>query len=233
MKDGGQVSAPQPANNRLAGTTVVADTQPLFAEGVRAMVDGADEFTVVSCVSTIADLHESVERAKPAFAVLDMKLEGGSSFEQLSRIRSASPETKIILLAAELDAAAAIDAVRHDVHGLLLKTMPADLLIACLRKVAAGGRWVEMRSLGSAIERMLATDQAQQSAKALLSDRELEMVRFVCRGLRNKEIATRAHVSEGTVKTHLHNIYQKVGVSSRLALMRVAQERGWVAEHAD
>lgn len=218
------------AENQRQIPIIVADTHPLLGEGIRAMVERTADFTVVACVSTVADLLDAIDSHRAEIAVVDLTLEGGRSFDQLETIRARAPGLRIVMLAAELDADAAIEAVRHDVSGLLLKTMPSDLLITCLRKVAAGGRWVEMKSLGSAIERMLATDETRQSARQLLSERELEMVRYVCQGLRNREIARRAHVSEGTVKTHLHNIYQKLGVSSRLALMRYAQERGWASD---
>lgn len=221
------------AENQRQIPIIVADTHPLLGEGIRAMVERTADFTVVACVSTIAELLDAIGDHRDGIAVVDMTLEGGRSFDQLEAIRVLAPDLKIVMLAAELDADAAIEAVRHDVAGLLLKTMPPELLITCLRKVAGGGRWVEMKSLGSAIERMLETDENRQSARQLLSERELEMVRFVCEGLRNREIARRAHVSEGTVKTHLHNIYQKLGVDSRLALMRYAQERGWVSANSD
>jgi DNA-binding NarL/FixJ family response regulator len=100
-----------------------------------------------------------------------------------------------------------------------------ELLLQCIRQVRAGEQWLEKRSFQNAFEKML---QREAAAKAggILTPRQLEVIRMVSTGLRNKEIAERLKISEGTVKLHLHSIYQKLELDGRLALSLYAQDKG-------
>jgi DNA-binding NarL/FixJ family response regulator len=94
--------------------------------------------------------------------------------------------------------------------------------------VHAGELWLEKRSVTNALEKLLQREAGQREIAQLLTPREIEIVKQVAAGLRNIEIAKRLFISEGTVKMHLHNIYQKLGVDSRINLTRYAQEKGLV-----
>ncbi|MBI2351900.1 MAG: response regulator transcription factor, partial [Deltaproteobacteria bacterium] len=96
------------------------------------------------------------------------------------------------------------------------------------RQVHAGELWLEKRSVSNALEKLLQREAGQREAAQRLTPREIEIVKQVAAGLRNTEIAKRLFISEGTVKMHLHNIYQKLGVDSRTKLTRYAQEKGFV-----
>jgi DNA-binding NarL/FixJ family response regulator len=87
---------------------------------------------------------------------------------------------------------------------------------------------MELRSTKQALERMLRREAGAREVAAILTAQEMTIVRMIAGGLRNREIADKLHISEGTVKTHLHNIYEKLNVDSRLALLRYAQEKGLV-----
>jgi DNA-binding NarL/FixJ family response regulator len=115
------------------------------------------------------------------------------------------------------------EAVRLGVRGLVLKEMSPRLLIQCIRQVHAGELWLEKRSVSVALERLLRDEASRNDAAKLLTPRDLDIVKLVAIGLRNSEIAERLFISEGTVKVHLHNIYQKIGVDSRTRLARYAQ----------
>ena len=98
----------------------------------------------------------------------------------------------------------------------------------CIRKVHAGELWLEKRSVSSALEKMVEREVAAREASAVLSRREIEVVRLVTGGLRNKEIANKLFISEGTIKVHLHTIYEKLSVHSRLELSLYARDKGLV-----
>jgi DNA-binding NarL/FixJ family response regulator len=100
--------------------------------------------------------------------------------------------------------------------------------LSCIRKVQAGEQWIELRSAAQALEKMRRREAGTREIAAKLTPQELTIVRMVAGGLRNKEIADKIHISEGTVKVHLHNIYEKLHVNSRVALLRYAQEKGLV-----
>ena len=113
-------------------------------------------------------------------------------------------------------------------YGVVLKEMAPRLLVQCIRKVAAGEQWLEKRSVSLALERLLKREAATRQIAVILTPREIEIVRMVAEGLRNKVIAERLYMSEGTVKVHLHNIYEKLKVNSRLQLARYARDQGLV-----
>jgi DNA-binding NarL/FixJ family response regulator len=94
--------------------------------------------------------------------------------------------------------------------------------------VHAGALWLEKRSATSALEKLLQRESARNEAAEVLTPREIEIIKQVAAGLRNIEIGKKLFISEGTVKIHLHNIYQKLGVDSRTKLARYAQEKGLV-----
>ena len=111
---------------------------------------------------------------------------------------------------------------------MVLKEMAPHLLVQCVRKVHAGEQWLEKRSVSLALETLLRREAASREVAKVVTARELEIVRMVASGLRNKEIAERLFISEGTIKMHLHNIYGKLGVDGRLQLARYAKEKGLV-----
>src|SRR2546429_2423422 len=105
---------------------------------------------------------------------------------------------------------------------------PPHLLVNCVRKVYSGERWVEKRSAGRLLEKLLKREVAARQLAKDLTVRELDILRLVAMGLSNKAIAERIFVKEGTVKIHLHNIYKKLDVGNRLALTIFAQNKGFV-----
>jgi DNA-binding NarL/FixJ family response regulator len=111
------------------------------------------------------------------------------------------------------------------VRGLVLKDMAPYLLVRCTRTVHGGGQWLEKEATGRALERLVAREVARQALARILSRREIELVRLVAQGLRNKQIASCLGISEGTVKIHLHNVYEKLDVANRVELANYARER--------
>jgi DNA-binding NarL/FixJ family response regulator len=101
--------------------------------------------------------------------------------------------------------------------------MAPDLLARCIRTVHAGGQWLERHLTGWTLERLLSPEGTRPQATWVLTLREIELARLVSQGLRNKEIAFRLGITEGTVKTHLHRIYDKLGMASRVELANYAR----------
>ncbi|MBW2472263.1 MAG: response regulator transcription factor, partial [Deltaproteobacteria bacterium] len=109
-----------------------------------------------------------------------------------------------------------------------LKDTAPQLLVECIREVAAGREWLDRGSLTRALAGLMRREEGASQAAAVLSPRELEIVRLVAASLRNKEIARKLAITEGTVKIHLHNIYQKLEIDSRVALTLWAQGKGLI-----
>ncbi|MEC9408425.1 MAG: response regulator transcription factor [Pseudomonadota bacterium] len=205
---------------------VLADSQPMLVDGTRALLNDQPGLSVVDVALSERALFRAMRMHQPDVLIIEQHLGQRSCFQLIDVLRGEHPDLKTVVFTAEMDARMAIEAVRSHVDGVVLKTMPTELFLACVRKVSAGGRWIEMRSFADAVEQIIARQDATSSLAAVLSPREIEMVSWVAQGLRNKEIARQAHVSEGTVKTHLHNIYDKLGLKSRMELLRFAQEQG-------
>jgi two-component system nitrate/nitrite response regulator NarP len=123
-----------------------------------------------------------------------------------------------VLLTAALDDQALIEAVRLGVEGIVLKEGAHQLLIPCLDAVREGRRWIQQDLLQRALDLQMRGGAAPDPLRGL-SERERAIAGLVARGLRNRDIAERLGVNEGTVKVHLHRIYRKLGVGSRTELV--------------
>jgi DNA-binding NarL/FixJ family response regulator len=120
-------------------------------------------------------------------------------------LRDEGLPTRAVILTAAIDDDEVVEALQLGVGGVLLKEMAPRLLVQCLRKVARGEQWLEKQSAGRVLDKLLRREAGTRELQNLLTQREFEVVRLVVEGLRNKEIAEKLHVSEGTVKVHLHN----------------------------
>jgi len=119
-----------------------------------------------------------------------------------------------------------IEALHLGIRGFVLKEMATKLLVECLRRVHAGGQWLEKDSANRAMAKLVRREARGREVAALLTPREIEVVRMVAKGLSNKEIGSQLFIADGTVKIHLHNIYEKVKINRRADLVRFADEYG-------
>ncbi len=209
-------------------TLVLADNHPIFLEGLEQTLRREPDFEVVaSCLNGEAAL-EAVRQHKPDILTLGLRMPGMDGLGVLREMQKEKLPTQVVVLTAALDEDEALEAIRLGASGMVLKEMAPRLLIQCIRKVHAGEQWLEKRSISQALERLLKRESAMRQIGELLTPREIEVVRMVAEGLRNREIADRLHINQGTVKVHLHNIYEKLKLKSRLQLARYARDKGLV-----
>lgn len=171
---------------------------------------------------------QAVRQHRPDVLVQDIRMPVKDGLTVLREMQREKLATKVVILTAALNGNEALEAIRLGVHGVVLKEMAPQLLVQCIRKVHAGGEWLEKRSVGRALEKILRREAGAQQLARVLTPREITIVRMVDKGLRNKAIADNLSISEGTVKIHLHHIYQKLKIDGRLALIRYAQNQGFV-----
>ena len=205
---------------------VLADDHPLILDGLEQLVRLAGDFEVVERCVTGEEALAAVERHQPDVLVLDIRMPGMSGIEVLREMRRRGLATRVVILTAALQQADLLAAVRLEVNGVVLKEMAPRLLVQCIRKVHAGEQWVENRSVRDALDQMLRREAGSREAAAELTRREIELIRMVAQGLRNREIAERLGIVEGTVKAHLHNVYKKLGVETRVDVRRYAEDKG-------
>ncbi|MEC9408422.1 MAG: response regulator transcription factor [Pseudomonadota bacterium] len=212
------------STNNPSIRVIVADAQPMFRRGLQLMLRKAQGIDLVAEADSCASLLGLLDRTEADVLLLDQDLLGRGAGWTLQQFRARRPQLPCVLMGSTLDSDEVMAAMRQGIRGILLKTMPAEVIEACVRKVASGGRWIEMKSFGDAIEAVLAAQSSESSTLAALSPREQEIVRLVSRGLRNREIAERCGIREATVKSHLSHIFEKTGVESRLELARLELE---------
>jgi DNA-binding NarL/FixJ family response regulator len=209
-------------------TLVIADDHPLILDAMENLFRLEKDFQVVArCLEGDAALN-AVRQHQPDILVLDIQMPAKDGLVVLREMRNEQLPTRVVILTATLDEEGLTEAVRLGVRGLVLKELAPKLLVECIRKVHGGALWLEKRLVSSALEKLLQRETARNEAAQVLTPREIEIIEQVAAGLRNMEIGQKLFISEGTVKIHLHNIYQKLGVDSRTKLAHYAQEKGLV-----
>jgi two-component system, NarL family, nitrate/nitrite response regulator NarL len=206
-------------------TLVLADDHPLILNGLANLLLLEEDFEVLASCANGADALGAVRSYRPDVVVLDIRMPGMGGLEVCRKIREDKLPTRMVILTAAIKNEETDEAVHLGVHGIVLKEMAPQLLVQCIRKVHAGEQWLERQSTRQTLEKMLRREAGAREVNVILTHREIELVCLVAGGLRNKEIADKLFISEGTVKVHLHNIYEKLNIYSRMALLRYAQEK--------
>ncbi len=205
---------------------VLVDDHPLIVKGLQALFAAEPDFEVVAACLTSAQGLAAVRTHRPDIVLLDVRMPDLDGFGVLRALNGDESSPRIVLLTAEIDEHATLEALRLGVQGIVLKDMPSAQLLECVRRVHAGEHWVEQRSVGRALAGFVQREAAMREISRVLTARELEIVRMVAGGLRSASIADKLHVTEGTVKTHLHRIYEKLQVDGRVQLILLAREKG-------
>jgi two-component system nitrate/nitrite response regulator NarL len=205
---------------------VLADDHPIVLGGLEALLSGESDFAVVArCLDGEAALR-AVRDHHPDLLVLDLRMPRKDGLQVLRELRNESNRPHVVLLVTTIDDNELLEATRLGVRGVVLKEMAPRLLVQCLRKVHAGEPWIERASASRAFEKLLRREAGARELSGLLTPRELQIALMVARGMRNRAIGEALHISEGTVKTHLHLIYEKLGVRSRAELAAYCHEKG-------
>ena len=207
-------------------TLVLADDHPIVLRGLEGILDTEKDFEVLATCLDGEQTLSAVRKYKPDILVLDIRMPGKDGLTVLREMRKEKLATNVVVLTAEVDDGELTEAVSLGVRGLVLKELAAKLIVQCLRQVHAGELWLEKHSVSSALEKLLQGQAGKLEAAQVLTPREIEIVKQVAVGLHNTEVAKRLFISEGTVKMHLHNIYGKLHVDSRIKLSRYAQQKG-------
>jgi DNA-binding NarL/FixJ family response regulator len=210
----------------MAVTLVATDPHPLSLLGLAQLLKSEQDLTLLEVCTTAAETMQAVWKHQPDLLVIDINLPDRCGLKLINELKNSSLQVKIIILTAAMDEEQTIDALRFGVKGVVLKGMPAHLLVQCLQKVAAGGLWMEKESIGHAFEKMLHREAGMRRLATILTIRETEVMQCVASGLSNQQIAEKLIVSEGTIKIHVHNIYRKLGINNRVDLTLYAQKRG-------
>lgn len=203
---------------------LVADDHPLVLDGLEKLFSLEEDMDLVARCSSGTEVVPAVRLYRPDVAILDMRMPGMSGLEVARAMADAKLDVPIVVLTASLDEEDVLEALRLGVRGVVLKEMAPRLLLECIRKVHAGERWLEMGSIRLALEKILQREASVEQLQQRLTARELQIVKMVAEGLRNKEVASNLGITEGTVKMHLHAIYEKLDIAGRVELTMYARD---------
>jgi len=205
---------------------IIADGHPLILFAVDKLLSSETDFTVQErCASGDAALL-AVQQYQPDVLIVNADLPGKTGLSVLRELHEAKSCTRVVFLVAAMDGETLLEAVRCQVRGVVLMGMALQFLVPCIRKVYAGGEWLERDSVRSALDQVLQNGaQAAQTTESL-SLKELELARMVADGDSNKIIARKLDSTEGAVKANLHRIYQKFDARNRVDLARMVREKG-------
>jgi two-component system, NarL family, nitrate/nitrite response regulator NarL len=201
---------------------VIADDHPIVLEGIAKVLEAETDFDMCAKCSNGTDALRAIREHRPDVAVLDIVMPDLSGLEALARINAERLDTKVVFLTANATDAQILALIEQGARALLMKDTAIGELPLCIRTVAQGGRHLPSDLVSAAIERETGRRLVGEHFERVLSAREREVVLLVAEGLPNKEVARRLNLSEGTVRIHVHNIYQKTGIGSRAALTALA-----------
>jgi DNA-binding NarL/FixJ family response regulator len=201
---------------------IIADDHPVFLRGLHALLQADPMFEVVGTCSDGKGALQAILEHKPDMAILDISMPGCSGVAVLTEVGARKLNTRVILLTASAGDHEIVEAVARGAYGLMLKDTAADALLACMRSVSVGRRWLPSDLVEAAIEREEGKRAKVSHLENALTAREREIVTLVAEGQSNKEIARRLGLTDGTVKIHLHNVYRKLEVGNRTSLTALA-----------
>ena len=210
----------------MSARLVLADDHPIVLDGLRRLFEAEPGWRVVaSCTDGEATL-QAVREHRPDLLILDLRMPRVGGLNVLRRMAEDGTAVPVIVLTAGLDNDDLVEVVRLGARGVVLKDQAPGLLVEGARAVLAGGRYLQKEVAGPLLDRLFAREHARERLTRILTARELEIARLAARGLRSKEVAAELGIAEGTVKIHLHNVYQKLGVASRVELVNDLREAG-------
>ena len=207
---------------------VVADDHPIFRDGLCRLLALEEDFTIVAQAHDGREVLQVLQEHEPDILLLDLKMPNLDGLGTLQKLQAARNRTKVIVLTASEDKSEFVQAVKFGTSGIVLKQTATELLIKSIRKVYAGEIWLDSNTTAAVMRQFASAEESPAAAapppptrdreRSPLSQREREIVSLVAQGFKNKEMAEKMFISEQTVKNHLHNIFDKLGVSDRLEL---------------
>ena len=215
---------------------LISDDHPIVRDGLRKLLSLEDDLEVVGEAGDGDATVLLVEKLDPDVLLLDIRMPGVDGFGALQRIQKLNKRTRVIILTASEDKNEFVQAMKMGCSGIVLKQTAADLIVKSIRRVHAGEIWLDSNTTAAVMRQFSSpldgTAQAGMRARdrSPLSNREREIVALVAQGYKNKEMAEKMFISEQTVKNHLHNIFDKLGVSDRLELALYAIHKGLHSE---
>jgi two-component system nitrate/nitrite response regulator NarL len=199
-------------------SVVIADRYPVVLLGLSAVLAAHPDFSVVASCRDGTSCIEALRNLVPDIAIIDISIPGANGLEILSMVNSENLSTRLVFLIASDEESELVMSAAADGYSVIPKDVTPDALMQSLREI------VEDPQLSPLSPEAPSPGQSTATGNALtmLTDRERQIMRLVSEGLSNKEIGRRLNIADGTIKVHLHNIFQKLEISNRTVLAALA-----------
>ncbi len=210
---------------------VICDDQAIVREGLAMLLGLERDIQVAGVAEDGAQAVDLVAQKAPDLVLMDLKMPGMNGIEATRQIRARFPEVKVLVLTTYDDDEWVFDAVRAGASGYLLKDTPREEVIRAVRGTVAGRVYLDPVVAGKVLEQAAGRQTRPSSLLTeKLTDRELDVLRLLARGLTNADIAARLYLSEGTVRNHVSAILAKLAVQDRTQAAILAIQHGLTEE---
>jgi two-component system, NarL family, nitrate/nitrite response regulator NarL len=211
---------------------LIADDHPIVRDGLKKLLTLEDDFDIVGEAADGCEVLDKVQELDPDVLLLDLRMPNLDGLSALQTLQQTNKRTRVIILTASEDKNEFVQAMKLGCSGIVLKQTAPELIVKSIRKVHGGEIWLDSHTTAAVMRQFAApgeiggTSASKGRERSPLSHREREIVQLVAQGYKNKEMAEKMFISEQTVKNHLHNIFDKLGVSDRLELALYAIHKG-------
>ena len=208
--------------------TMIVDDHALFRRGLEMVLDEEPDIELVGQASDGAEAVEKAAESLPDVVLMDIRMPRSSGIEACRAMKEAAPSAKIIILTISDEEEDLFEAIRAGASGYLLKDIPLDEVAEAVRAVDGGQSLINPSMAGklltefATLARRDGEARAQEVPAPKLTDREMQVLKLVARGMNNRDIAKELFISENTVKNHVRNILEKLQIHSRMEAVMVA-----------
>ena len=222
--DAGARSHDGPAQPATSIRIVISSPQPLLLDGLESVLSGEPDVAAIRRCDDIDSLDDVIERLEAHVALLDVDLHRAATWKLVRHLNETAPATKLLLLTTRVVPDKLIDAVRLGVRGVVLRSIPSPTVVECVRHVQRGGYWLDKEMTATGLRSMMRPEAIRRDlTRAGLTPRELEIATLAGQGVSLVSIGASLKISTATVKVHLHQVYRKLGLANRTALIIYAR----------
>jgi DNA-binding NarL/FixJ family response regulator len=200
---------------------LLAESQPVILEGLRSALSRSGDIQIAGEATDGPDTIARAAELAPDVILMDVPLPETGKLAIVTSLRVCAPNSKVIWFTSAERRDDFADAMRLGCSGVLCKESPVEFIVKSIRRVHAGEIWLDSATIAAIIRRLAIPPPPRfdvLDARTGLSGRERQITLLIVRGLKNKEIARRMLITEQTVKNHIHNVFEKLGVGDRLEL---------------
>lgn len=197
---------------------LIADDHPIFLDGLHRFLS-TNQHAVICCARTAQDAIRMMQTETPDALILDVTMQDGGGIEILRAVREAGNRVPVIFLTVGIEPGKTVEALRLGINGIVLKESDPTELLLCIDAVIRGETRIDPRVTERALLYSVISGGKDLGKDNVLTEREREIMGLIKTGLRNRDIALKCGLTEGTVKVHIHSIFQKLGVKSRAELI--------------